>query len=50
MIEEEFKDYTVTCHTEGCVNAEIAIPIPAPIVNPTFICGGCGQGITDIVG
>jgi ribosomal protein S27E len=37
----------VTCHTENCENADIAIPFedPADVV----VCGPCGQEITDKV-
>lgn len=46
--EFEFKQYTVTCKTEDCGNKDIAIPIDAPVVNPLFICGVCGQSITSV--
>lgn len=44
----------LTCHTEGCGNADIAIPVdpvdmdgnPAPV--GTAVCGACGNEITDI--
>jgi hypothetical protein len=45
---DDFKEYTVTCHTDGCGNAEAAITLLAPIVDPNFVCGVCGQAITDI--
>lgn len=47
---DEFKNYTVTCHTVGCGNSEIAIPVLAPIVDAFFVCGPCGQPIVDVVG
>lgn len=41
--------YILTCHTEGCVNKDAAIPLAVqPDVN-NFICGGCSQQITDVV-
>lgn len=46
---EDFKEYTVTCETEDCVNKSIAITMLAPIVDPFFICGPCGQNITNVV-
>jgi hypothetical protein len=49
MSEVEFKEYTVTCKTQNCQNAEIAIKIMAPVINPNFICGPCGQAITHVV-
>jgi hypothetical protein len=41
---------TVTCHTDGCGNAEQAISLPAipDVPEPQVICGVCGQQITDI--
>lgn len=48
MDEIEFKDYTVTCETDGCENTNIPITLPAPTVNPYFICGACGQNITNV--
>lgn len=49
MDEIKFKDYTVTCKTNGCMNKDIPITLPAPEINPNFVCGPCGQSITDIV-
>lgn len=46
--EIEFSDYVVTCHTDDCINNNLAIPIPAPTINPFFVCGGCTNQITDI--
>lgn len=37
----------VTCHTDGCENADVAIPFVDPA--DTVICGPCGQVITDKV-
>ena len=39
--------YIVTCHTKGCSNDGIGIEVINP--EPTVICGGCGQEITDKV-
>ena len=41
------KNYFLTCHTEGCENAEIAIELATDADN--FQCGPCGQPITDVV-
>lgn len=46
---DEFKNYTVTCRVAGCGNTGASITLLAPIINPQFICGVCGQQITDIV-
>ena len=35
-----------TCHTMGCENA--AVPIPIPEAPGTVVCGPCGQPITDL--
>ncbi len=47
---------TVTCHTDGCGNAEIPLLINAVVtgpdgqpITPGVTCGVCGQPITDIV-
>jgi hypothetical protein len=48
MEELEFKEYTVTCHTLECGNGELAITLLAPVTDPYFICGVCGQVITDV--
>jgi hypothetical protein len=49
---------TVTCHTDGCPNADIPITIDLTHTDPdtgafetvgSVICGPCGQPITDIV-
>jgi hypothetical protein len=38
---------TVTCHTDGCENCNIAIEI-VTYEGYTVICGPCEQPITDI--
>jgi hypothetical protein len=44
----ETKDITVTCHTDGCENKDIAISITIPNEeNHRVICGPCGNDITD---
>ena len=40
--------YLVTCETPSCGNSDHAINIPAPAVDPYFVCGVCGQQITNI--
>jgi hypothetical protein len=47
---DDFKEYTVTCETAECENKDIAITMLAPIIDPFFICGPCGQPITNVVG
>ena len=47
--EIEFKEYTVTCKTVNCENKNIKIVLLAPTVDPFFICGVCGQTITNVV-
>jgi hypothetical protein len=49
MDDIEFSEYNVTCHTEGCQNAEITLLITAPTVEPYILCGVCGIEITDVV-
>jgi len=48
---------TVTCHTDGCANAEIAIDLPTTYEDEetgetrsvdAVICGVCGQPIEDV--
>ena len=34
------------CHTEGCGNGRV--PIPVPDDAGTVVCGPCGQPITDL--
>lgn len=46
----------VTCHTQGCGNAEAPIDVPTPtdpetgepLANWSVECGVCGKDITDI--
>ncbi len=45
-VEPEYTHHT-TCHTEGCDNARI--PIPVVLDAPTVICGVCSQVVDDIV-
>lgn len=46
-------EYTATCHTEGCGNADIPISM---VYDDDFgplsgvYCGPCGQEITDLAG
>lgn len=42
-------DFIVTCHTDGCMNAEIPIDIVTEDAEPIVICGVCSVTITDIV-
>ena len=37
----------LTCHTDGCENAGVAIPVQMP-ADGGAACGACGQPITDI--
>ena len=47
--EQTFSEATVTCHTDECGNADVALVILRPDDNPgPVICGACGQEITDI--
>lgn len=47
--EQTFSPVTVTCGTDGCGNAGIAIEVLRPDDNPgAVVCGACGQEITDI--
>jgi hypothetical protein len=39
--------YTLTCHTEGCGNADIPISLDMP-EGCAAMCGVCGQPITDV--
>lgn len=40
---------TVTCHTEGCDNAEHPIDMEFPDDGTVMaVCGVCGQTITDV--
>jgi len=42
-------DFIVTCHTEGCDNADIPIDIIVEDAEPIVICGVCSVTIIDIV-
>ena len=44
----ETVEHLVTCHTEDCDNAEIAIPMALADENTAVVCGVCGQPITDV--
>jgi hypothetical protein len=47
--EPTYVDRTATCHTEGCANADLAIPLQVPDEpDPTVVCGVCGQPVTDL--
>lgn len=40
-----------TCHTEGCVNQGLEVPldfIPEGEEIAAVVCGACGQTITDV--
>lgn len=37
----------LTCHTEGCENEDIAIPVVGPV--ECAVCGACDADITDIL-
>lgn len=41
--------FNVTCHTEGCENADIVIEISSFDEVPTVVCGPCAVQITDVV-
>jgi hypothetical protein len=45
-------EYTATCHTDGCGNADIGIPMTYEEGSPPggVQCGVCGQAITDTEG
>jgi hypothetical protein len=49
--------HTVTCHTEGCGNADAAIELELGYTDPmsgdfypvdSVVCGVCGEQITDV--
>jgi hypothetical protein len=48
-MEDVMVNADVTCHTDGCPNADIAIPVEIPD-GAVVACGCCGQPITDIKG
>lgn len=41
--------YLLTCHTEGCINSNISIPLSVDPSVINFMCGACGNDITDAV-
>jgi hypothetical protein len=41
-------NFIVTCHSLGCINADIKIPMESESDNIMFICGPCSNLITDI--
>ena len=45
----QFMEYGLTCHVDGCENCDIRIPLNAPTENVTFMCGVCATEITDVV-
>lgn len=38
----------LTCHTEGCGNAGESIALDVPDTVAAYVCGVCGQPITDV--
>jgi hypothetical protein len=42
--------YIAICHTDGCFNEGIPIPIETPDGDPApnVGCGPCGLGVTDV--
>ena len=42
------RDVTLTCGTEGCTNAGVALALTVPVDCETFVCGACSQPITDV--
>lgn len=46
MNEPVMKFYDVTCETNGCKAEQFTLRCLA-LENPLFICGGCGQTITN---
>lgn len=45
----QFTEYGLTCHVEGCENCDILIALTAPTENVSFMCGVCATEITDVV-
>lgn len=41
-------DVDVTCRTADCENQSFTIRVTAPVENQLFVCGACGQQITEI--
>ena len=48
MDEIVFSEYEIICETEDCPNGGHRICIEAPDVDPNFICGVCGNPITNV--
>jgi hypothetical protein len=40
-------EYVLTCHTDGCGNADVPITLSMP-EGCAAVCGACSQPITDI--
>jgi hypothetical protein len=49
MQELEFIELNVTCHTDGCINKNIALKVICIKSNPHVICGPCGIQIEDVI-
>lgn len=48
-MDDNFTRYSVTCHTDGCVNAGITLEVWADADSPIVVCGPCEHRITDFV-
>jgi hypothetical protein len=54
IVDEERAEFTVTCRTEGCENADIGIVVECGISvidsdsGARVMCGPCGARITDV--
>jgi hypothetical protein len=49
--EPVYVETTATCHTAGCGNADIPIPVYVVEGAPANVtCGVCGNPITDLAG
>lgn len=50
MDEEEVELITVvaTCHSDGCGNSGIGIPLDVPSADILVLCGVCSKKITDV--
>lgn len=46
--DPELVTVTVTCHTNGCGNADAPIELQVPADVGGFVCGVCGQTIEDV--
>ena len=42
-------DLSLVCHTAGCENDGVVIPLAVPRDVGSIVCGPCGQSITDSV-